>query len=469
MHLPTTGSEAVTSQRRPSSRSRVGAARRPSRVVGAAGAVLVLASGVLVGAAGTTGLTAAPGALVGEQAAPALEAAAPPAEGADVDVADLAATGPAPDPSPRAGTDYLSRSAERGMLTPADQPGSEETTAGVAAPADLPLTASGEILAEGDVAQVDAPYEDGVLTPGTVDLDGLVPDASGSLESETSPEASPVQREELVAAVAAAQAQVAAVRDVLLDPARAASVDAEIAAAQALLVRWPTPAPIEAVTFHAPGASFAEPVAESLGTPSLLEIVPPSSVAAARTESLRAAADALPVIETVDGVTRIDGVVVVNKTFPLGPDYNPGLAPELVAAFDTMVAGAQADGIALWIGSGFRSYADQTVIYDDYVARHGTERADTFSARPGHSEHQSGLAINVNQVHRGFSGTAAAAWVAEHAHEYGFVVRYPEGKEGVTGYGHESWHLRYLGVELATQLHTEDRTLEEYLGVTSHY
>ena len=467
MHLPKTGSEAVTSQRRPSSRSRVGAARRPSRVVGAAGAVLVLASGVLVGAAGSTGITAGPGAPLAEQAAPVLEAAPPPAEGADVDVADLAAGSPAPDPSPRAGTDYLSRSGEREALTPTDQP--EGTTTGVAAPADLPLTASGEILAEGDVAQVDAPYEDGVLTPGTVDLDGLVPDASGSLESETSPEASPVQREELVAAVTAAQAQVAAVRDVLLDPALAANVDAEIAAAQALLVRWPTPAPIEVVAFHAPGASFAETLAEPLGAPSLLEIVPPASAAAAQTESLRAATGALPVIETVDGVTRINGIVVVNKTFPLGPDYNPGLAPELRTAFDTMVAGAQADGIALWIGSGFRSYADQTVIYDDYVARHGTERADTFSARPGHSEHQSGLAIDVNQVHRGFSGTAAAAWVAEHAHEYGFVVRYPEGKEGVTGYGHESWHLRYLGVELATQLHTEDRTLEEYLGVTSHY
>lgn len=170
-----------------------------------------------------------------------------------------------------------------------------------------------------------------------------------------------------------------------------------------------------------------------------------------------------------DGVTRIDGVIVVNKTYPLPEDYAPGMQEEATTAFEEMKAAAADAGHRLFIRSAYRDFAWQSDLFASYVKSHGQSAAERFSARPGHSEHQTGLAIDINSLSQSFGATDAGRWVAAHAHEYGFVVRYPEGKEDVTGYSYEPWHLRYLGVDLATTLRESGETLEEHFGITSEF
>jgi hypothetical protein len=167
--------------------------------------------------------------------------------------------------------------------------------------------------------------------------------------------------------------------------------------------------------------------------------------------------------------TYMRGVLVVNKTYGLPSSYGSGLTPETSDAFAAMKAAAAAEGHNLYIASGFRSYSSQTAIYNRYVSNEGVDGADRHSARPGHSEHQSGLTFDLNTITESFGRTPAGIWVAEHAHEYGFIVRYPEGKEHITGYVWEPWHLRYVGVDVATELYTSGLTLEEWLGIESKY
>ena len=175
-------------------------------------------------------------------------------------------------------------------------------------------------------------------------------------------------------------------------------------------------------------------------------------------------------IVTTNGVTYVDGVLVVNKTYSLPSSYNPGdLTAECDAAYMEMKAAAAEEGLRLYISSGFRSYDTQDVIYHRYVANDGQANADRYSARPGHSEHQTGLAIDLNGVSDSFGETAEGKWVAAHAHEYGFILRYPKGKEPQTGYMYEPWHIRYVGVEVATKIFVSDLCLEEYYGITSEY
>lgn len=169
------------------------------------------------------------------------------------------------------------------------------------------------------------------------------------------------------------------------------------------------------------------------------------------------------------GPTYIDGVLVVNKTYALPPDFDPGLQPEVVDAFARMQGEASAAGIALRTISGYRPFWSQERIYGGYVQRLGVEAADRTSARPGHSEHQSGLAIDVNSLDPAWGASVEGRWVAENAPRFGFVVRYPDGKEEITGYAYEPWHLRYLGPELATSLTEAGLTLEEHFGIDSAY
>ena len=142
--------------------------------------------------------------------------------------------------------------------------------------------------------------------------------------------------------------------------------------------------------------------------------------------------------------------------------------PTAQAAFDEMAADAAAQGLNLYISSAFRSYEYQDGLYNRYVAQDGQELADTYSARPGHSEHQTGLAFDLNTIDDSFANTAEGQWVAEHAHEYGFIVRYPADKVAITGYQYEPWHIRYLGDEAAA-VYESGLCLEEYLGITSEY
>ncbi|WP_248243390.1 M15 family metallopeptidase [Microbacterium kunmingense] len=182
--------------------------------------------------------------------------------------------------------------------------------------------------------------------------------------------------------------------------------------------------------------------------------------------------------------------VVVNKARPFAPiDWAPGsvifpegvrnlgegaLAPDAAAALTAMVSAAAAAGVGeIGLQSAYRSYTTQQTSYGVQVADRGVEGADLVSARPGHSEHQSGLAADVVPCANGSCGTLddlaatpQGAWVAEHAWEFGWIVRYQEGRTDVTGYAPEPWHLRYVGPEIAAAMREGGyTTLEEFFGL----
>lgn len=174
---------------------------------------------------------------------------------------------------------------------------------------------------------------------------------------------------------------------------------------------------------------------------------------------------------TKNGVTYIDGILVVNKTYSLPSNYGKGLTDEVMNAFQKMKYDAAKKNLNIYISSGFRSYSQQKTLYNNYVARDGKAEADRYSARAGHSEHQSGLAFDVNTISSAFNNTKEAKWLRSNCYKYGFILRYPEGKESITGYMYESWHFRYVGEALATKLYNKGNwlTLEEYFGITSKY
>lgn len=169
--------------------------------------------------------------------------------------------------------------------------------------------------------------------------------------------------------------------------------------------------------------------------------------------------------------------VIVNKLNPMQPldfepelrvvdvpyVYEPRMHPEAATAIETMFAAFTAEtGLQMQSQSAYRSYQTQVGVY---------QGNDTLTARPGHSEHQTGWVMDVSArplacaLQICFGETPQGVWIAEHAHEYGFIVRYPEGKTDVTGYQYEPWHLRYVGVELAAEMHaTGVQTLEEFFG-----
>lgn len=171
-----------------------------------------------------------------------------------------------------------------------------------------------------------------------------------------------------------------------------------------------------------------------------------------------------------NGLTYVNGILIANKSYPLPSDYGPGeLTAETQLAFNEMKNAAAGDGVMLWVCSGFRSYATQSSLYNGYVARDGKAAADTYSARPGYSEHQTGLAADLNYADNRILSTPAAKWIEENCWKYGFILRYPKGKENKTGYNYEPWHVRYLGKEDAKLVHDSGLCLEEYLGIDSVY
>ncbi|MBP3635279.1 MAG: M15 family metallopeptidase [Bacilli bacterium] len=175
-------------------------------------------------------------------------------------------------------------------------------------------------------------------------------------------------------------------------------------------------------------------------------------------------------IEVRDGLTYIDGILIVNKTYRLPKDYDPGkLNEDALNAFYEMRKDAAKDNITLWIQSGYRSYSTQSDLYENYVKKDGKEKSDTYSARPGHSEHQTGLAMDLNIIDSSFEGTKEAIWIAKNSYKYGFIIRYPKEKENITGYKYEPWHIRYLGKEIAKKVYDSGLTLEEYLHIDSKY
>ncbi|NLT12517.1 MAG: hypothetical protein GXY06_08940 [Clostridiaceae bacterium] len=172
---------------------------------------------------------------------------------------------------------------------------------------------------------------------------------------------------------------------------------------------------------------------------------------------------------------------LVNKFNAVPAEYVPALVlalsskgcyirPEAAEAWNLMrTACRTATGSTLYICSGYRSYTTQKSSFDDAIATKGVVRAISKYAYPGRSEHQLGLALDVattatKTISGSFLTTPAGAWMAAHAHEYGFILRYPSGKENITGYAFEAWHFRYVGVEPATAMYINGQTLEEYLG-----
>lgn len=177
--------------------------------------------------------------------------------------------------------------------------------------------------------------------------------------------------------------------------------------------------------------------------------------------------------------------VVVNKARPLGQwaptdlTFPTGLASvngaplraEATAALEALNAQAVADGIQIHMTSGYRSYETQERLFDAYSRASGTDLAETYSARAGHSEHQTGLAIDIDdgsgcRYRSCFADTPLGLWMAENAHTYGFILRYPEGAQDIVGFKYEPWHYRYVGVEVATDMHDRGiETLEEYFDL----
>ena len=175
-------------------------------------------------------------------------------------------------------------------------------------------------------------------------------------------------------------------------------------------------------------------------------------------------------IKKIDGITYVDDIFIVNKTYSLPKDYDPGkLNDDALNAFYDMREDASKDDITLWIASGYRSYNTQNDLYNSYVEKDGQKKADTYSARAGYSEHQTGLAMDLNIVDSSFEGTKEAIWIEKNCYKYGFIIRYPKEKEDITGYKYEPWHIRYLGKKLAKKIYDSGLTLEEYLSIDSKY
>lgn len=138
-------------------------------------------------------------------------------------------------------------------------------------------------------------------------------------------------------------------------------------------------------------------------------------------------------------------------------------------AMEKMFAAAKKDGMNLYAQSGYRSYERQESLFTAYAEKDGEDAANKYSARPGQSEHQTGLTMDVTSpdiqfdINENFADTKEGKWLAEHCDEYGFIIRYPKGKEDITKYEYEAWHVRYVGKKAAKQIMESNSTLEEYL------
>lgn len=191
---------------------------------------------------------------------------------------------------------------------------------------------------------------------------------------------------------------------------------------------------------------------------------------------------------TIDNQASI--YYIVNKNRPLPLEYEPKdlvtpkvplaaedspkesmLRSEAAKSVEQLFAAAQAAGYKVILASGYRSSDLQAYYYNGYVKRDGQAAADKYSARPGTSEHQTGLAFDIARSDRRcyleicFGNLPEGQWLVANAHKYGFVLRYPNGKENITGYQYEPWHFRYVGTDLADKVQASGKTLEEYFGL----
>ncbi len=167
-----------------------------------------------------------------------------------------------------------------------------------------------------------------------------------------------------------------------------------------------------------------------------------------------------------------DGYVPSNLVEPqvpfsfAGDDMKRYMRKDAAEALEILFEDAKESGVDMVAVSGYRSYDRQDAIYTYNVETRGVEETDKVSSRPGHSEHQTGLAMDVSSESIGyalepeFDETDEGKWLVEHAHEYGFIIRYEKNRENITGYTYEPWHIRYIGIEIASFLYEHDLTLE---------
>ena len=180
---------------------------------------------------------------------------------------------------------------------------------------------------------------------------------------------------------------------------------------------------------------------------------------------------------TLTDITK-DTLILVNKYHYLNSNYEPDDLEEINTiynkgnnnklrtiakeAFEKMCAAALLDNIHLYNMSAYRSFEYQENIYNKNVLSDGQNEADKTSARPGYSEHQSGLTLDINWISNKFEDTDEFKWLEKHAYEYGFILRYPKNKENLTGYSYEPWHYRYVGEEVANKIKEDNITFDEY-------
>ncbi|MGG1659864.1 D-alanyl-D-alanine carboxypeptidase family protein [Brevibacillus sp. NRS-1366] len=233
-----------------------------------------------------------------------------------------------------------------------------------------------------------------------------------------------------------------------------------------------------------PNSSVAEPVKET----SAQQEKPPETKPA-KQEPAKKPVDSIemPDLEVIAEPQSM--TVLVNKQQKLPENYTPTdlvfpnvpfllpeksekrqMRKEASGALEQLFAAAKEDGVSLAGVSAYRSHAYQKALFNRYVQKDGLEKARTYSAVPGTSEHETGLSIDVSGINGKcaaescFGGTKEAEWLAVHSAEYGFIIRYPEGKDAITGYMYEPWHIRYVGVEVAKEISEKGTTLEEYFG-----
>ena len=189
-------------------------------------------------------------------------------------------------------------------------------------------------------------------------------------------------------------------------------------------------------------------------------------------------------IHTIYSPTSYD--ILINKNNKLTSDYIPNdlelinlkyacknkyLRKEARLAFEEMAKVAKKDGYNIVAVSTFRPYEYQEKLYNDYVSKKGKNYADLASARPGHSEHQTGLAIDVSDLsldYDNFESTREFTWMINNSYKYGFILRYPKAKFDITGFKYEPWHYRYVGLDIAKIIYEKNITLEEY-SVNRHF
>ncbi|WP_244833458.1 M15 family metallopeptidase [Clostridium sp. BJN0001] len=185
--------------------------------------------------------------------------------------------------------------------------------------------------------------------------------------------------------------------------------------------------------------------------------------------------------QVLDKDNVIKGIMIVNKEHPIKEDYTPDdltyvtvrdststdeekeVSKKIVKPLKRLFDAADKDGIKLYVISAYRSYKSQKNLYDYYEKKMGKDYVRRYVSKPGQSEHQTGLCLDVANSARNFNNSKEAAWISKNSYKYGFILRYPKDKIEVTGYNYESWHIRYVGEDAAKKMHDNNLCLEEYL------